>query len=228
MDSSASGFTIVELMLATAVFSLVLIGALAGFLRTGNLFYKGVTLTQTQASAKQVLDDVSNNISDSTGVGDLNNSGYTYYCIGDTRYTYTYQTVTEGSAVNYGNQARGGNFGVIKDQVTNCPTPCWNSCPSGTYTIDGGTELLAPNMRVSQFLVCKAPGTSNLWNINIAVVYNTNTSSSGLDPGSAPVSCPAGGGTPTYTAPSCQGGTSEQQFCAVSNLSTSVFAGLSP
>jgi prepilin-type N-terminal cleavage/methylation domain-containing protein len=53
------GFTIIELLIATTVFSVVLVGALAGFLEIGKLFYKGVSTTSTQSIANEVLQDVS-------------------------------------------------------------------------------------------------------------------------------------------------------------------------
>lgn len=219
-----SGFTIIELLLATAVFSLVLLGALAGFLRTGNLFYKGVSLTQTQATAKQIMDDVSANISNSSVVTAPNqdpSTGYAWYCIGNSRYTYTFNPVGQG-AINF---SSGGNYGLIKDTVTSCPIPCDTVCNSQESTIDNGTEMLGANMKLDQFLICSTNAASKLYTVNLTVVYDSTGNS---NPTSAPpTSCNPAPGTPAYTPPDCTGNTQQQQFCAVSNLTTSVYANLS-
>src|SRR5665213_1030907 len=123
------GFTIIELLIATAVFSLVLLGALSGFLQTGRLFYKGVSLTQTQATAKQILDDVSTNIMN-TGASKIASSpagsSYSYYCVGTVRYTYN-PTIPVQLAQTQTLSA-GGNFGLLRDNVNGCSAPC---APSG-------------------------------------------------------------------------------------------------
>src|SRR5438105_2859585 len=60
--SSSSGFTIVELLIATTVFSIVLIVFLATFLRISELFYKGVSLSNTQETARTVLQDITDDL----------------------------------------------------------------------------------------------------------------------------------------------------------------------
>ncbi|MGH7157117.1 MAG: PulJ/GspJ family protein, partial [Candidatus Saccharimonadales bacterium] len=120
------GFTIVELLIATSVFSLVLMGALAGFIHAGQIFYKGVSVTQTGADAKQVLDDVSNSINN-TGAGQIiaspSSSQYSYYCVGNVRYTYnslhTMIDLSVGQSYN-----PNGNYGILRDVVSGCAAPC--------------------------------------------------------------------------------------------------------
>ena len=201
------GFTIIELLLATSVFSLVLLGALAGFLQAGSLFYKGVSLTQTQAVAKQVMDDVSANVAATTSVQAPEGS-YHYYCIGNTRYTYNlYKPVTPPDS----NFQAGGGYGLLKDTVTGCPGPCDTSCGPSTATIHNATELLSSNMRLSQFDIAPAGPGSNLYNIKLTVAFGDSTTT--LQAGDT-------------ATPYCSGNTRTQQFCAVSTLSSSVYAGL--
>ena len=202
-----NGFTIIELLIATTIFSLVLLGALAGFLRAGNLFYKGVSLTQTQGVAKQVMDDVSANIANSSGVNIGSGNGYNYYCIGNTRYTYRLNVpYLTASPVDYSHT---GNFGLLRDTVSGCPVPCVTGCaaPLSFFT---STEMLGDNMRLAQFSVAATSG-SKLYTVNVAVAYGDN--------GSLNLSNPAN--------PTCNGSTETEQFCAVSVLSTSVYAGIS-
>jgi prepilin-type N-terminal cleavage/methylation domain-containing protein len=213
-----SGFTIIELLLATTIFSLVLLGALAGFLQTGSLFYKGVTLTQTQATAKQILDDVSTSISNSSGVQSPNLGGYNYYCIGNVRYTYI---LNNGALNNNPGSNPSQSYSLLKDTLPNssCPEPCTNSCGANELTINNATEMITDNMSLSQFLVCKSG--SNLYDVNLTVAYGDTGS---LTPPSGTPSCPSS--SDNYVPPTCVGTTHNQQFCAVSSLSTTVFSGL--
>jgi type II secretory pathway pseudopilin PulG len=217
-----SGFTIIELLLATSVFSLVLLGALAGFLRTGNLFYKGISLTQTQAVTKQVLDDVSSNITSSESVEAPNQDptqGYTYYCIGSSRYTYILNNEIGAQDSNYSSPSNGGNYGLLKDTLPNngCAQPC---APGGSCSapLTNPVEMLSPNMRLSEFLICSQGNSSSLYTVSITVAYGDSSSLS--FPNQSTPTC----ASPSFTAPSCQGSTQTQQFCAVTSLSTSVYA----
>jgi len=199
-----SGFTIVELMIATAVFSLVLLGVLSGFIHTGNLFYKGVSVTQTQNIAKQIVDDVSANIASSNGVSFRTTGDYNFYCIGNVRYTYIIAPADphRTNTTNWGPQSAPGNYGLMKGTFNsgNCPDPT-------VATLPKDTEMLGDNMRLSQFSI-NSVGT-NLYNIVLTLAYGANDSLQ--NPGSS--------------KPACVGGLQAQQFCAVTTLSTSVFAG---
>src|SRR3989304_3767728 len=61
-QKSQGGFTVSELMIATAVFSILLLLSLAGFLQIGQLFYKGTNITQTSDAANQVVKSLKNDI----------------------------------------------------------------------------------------------------------------------------------------------------------------------
>src|ERR1700685_4674914 len=129
------GFTIVELLLATSVFSLILLVALGSFLQIGRLFYKGVSLTSVQNVATQALNDMADNIQTASSVSALASSGgYNYFCIGNTRYTYTthlYNSLQVSNTANpsVSNQiyapGKTGTYGLIKDS-SGCGVPCQN------------------------------------------------------------------------------------------------------
>ena len=219
----AAGFTIVELLLATAVFSFVLLVALAAFLGVGHLFYKGVSLTSTQSIANQVINDMSNNMIGASSVTKPTSSGgYTYMCIGNSRYTYTSvsgKTVyaQDSGGINYNNGSSGGNYGLLKDQL-----PSNGSClapTAATLSSNGAVEMLTTNMRVANVYICGVNASTTLYNIDIVVAYGDN---SALTFGSAPASqC----GEPTYPKVSCQGNYSNQAFCSVVKQDTTAFVG---
>jgi prepilin-type N-terminal cleavage/methylation domain-containing protein len=57
-----TGFTLIELMIATTLFAVVLIVILASFLQIGKIFYKGVSLNSVHESVRTVVDEISDDI----------------------------------------------------------------------------------------------------------------------------------------------------------------------
>lgn len=55
---SQKGFTILELMIATSVFSVVLLLCTFGMMYIGRIYYKGITSSRTQAVARTISEDV--------------------------------------------------------------------------------------------------------------------------------------------------------------------------
>jgi prepilin-type N-terminal cleavage/methylation domain-containing protein len=108
------GFTIVELLFSTAIFSVILLLCLSALVQIGRMYFKGVTTAQTQQSARAVLDELSQAMQFSgakinrIGVpsstlaappelygpripisgGSVTQGAVGYFCIGTTRYTF--------------------------------------------------------------------------------------------------------------------------------------------
>ncbi|MEX1995563.1 MAG: prepilin-type N-terminal cleavage/methylation domain-containing protein [Candidatus Saccharimonadales bacterium] len=213
------GFTIAELLIATAIFSVILTGALVGFIQIGRMFYKGVSLTQTQDATKQVINSLRENIQLAASVSaSQTGGGYSYYCVGNHRYTYKLGQKVELS--DSPNHAATGNFGLLHDILPGssaCATPCAANCGDGAVAFNNPTELLGNKMRLGKFDIIqpdpsKTPG---LYNLDIAVVYGEDdilNYTNKNDPSTA------------Y----CSGSLTNQQFCAVNKLSTTVYRGLHP
>lgn len=238
---AGQGFTIVELMVASAVFATVLLVALTGFLQIGRLFYKGISATQTQDATRQVVNDISNNLKATPGTTVVSQNlatptqPYSYFCAG--AYRYTYGNYMNGGSqngkplqyissqnVNYDptstSSSNPPNMGLVKDRVGagSCPAPCASGstnsatkCPGttrvGIGSLGTATELLGNGMRIGQLTLTQVPST-NLYNLNVAVVFGDYTL---LDYSTTP--------------PTCTGGSRDQKFCAVDQLSTSIFEG---
>ena len=85
------GFTIVELLIATLVFSMVLLLIAEGVLRFNDAYYGGITQSNTQNTARSILENISQAIQFS-GEAVTNSSssvnGESYFCIGNDRYSY--------------------------------------------------------------------------------------------------------------------------------------------
>jgi prepilin-type N-terminal cleavage/methylation domain-containing protein len=60
--ADSGGFTILELMIATIVFSIVLLLVTTGIIQIGKTYYKGVTQSRTQETARSIIDEISRGI----------------------------------------------------------------------------------------------------------------------------------------------------------------------
>ncbi len=114
MKQQQRGFTIVELLFSTAIFSVILLLCLSALVQIGRMYVKGVTTAQTQQSAGAVLDELSQamqfsgakintiaiipgnggGVSERYGPtipisgGSVAQGALGYFCIGNTRYTF--------------------------------------------------------------------------------------------------------------------------------------------
>lgn len=215
--SKERGFTVVELLVASAVFSTVLLVALVGFLQIGKIFYKGVTISQTSQSAKSITEslkadiayasDLSNLTQPHSSAGTVSVSGgyFTrrFFCAGNVRYTYIL-----GSKVDTSNHNFSSRFGIVRDtlSVPGCPVP--------TFPIANATEMLGNKTRLSE-LVINQPASSanfnnlNLYNLGVRVTYGDDDVLQ----------------NPTSTSPTCQSGINSSTYCYIYNMQTTVVKG---
>jgi hypothetical protein len=212
------GFTVVELLIATAVFAMVLLIAQTSFVHIGNLFYRGISITNTQEVADHIFQDINGNFQNAGAIGGSQNSpagGYDYYCIGNTRYTYRINQQTDTSAVS--TRSPSGNYGILKDRLAGagnaCNAPCdppSGNCTSGiTVPFNNPVELLGDKMRVEQFSVAQSTTTSNLYNVAIVLAYGDSDNLTYSDPAD-------------FSTASCKA-EAQNTFCAVSRVNTAVY-----
>ncbi len=206
------GFTIVELMIATAVFSLVILVITAGVLHFTTEYYHGITSSTTQGIARDVVDDISQAIQFSGQVPVQSAAAQTgYLCAGGQEFIYNIgaEVKTDGSVQGLTEYTIGG-------------AAC-TATPSGT-----GTELLQPSMRLAQFLVQPISSGSSLYQVSIVIAMGDNDllCDSTLPPANQG-GCNRTAAAFTTTAQIYTAGTNlvckEQtgsQFCYVSDLST--------
>lgn len=216
-SKSPGGFTITELLIATAVFAVVLLVAQASFVQIGHLFYRGVSISQTQETADHIFQDINGNFQSAPSVnGSVNSpSGYDYYCIGNARYTYRVNHEVDLSAATT-DHSPSGNFGILKDSLPGagaaCATPCTgiggDTCPA---PFRNPVELLGNKMRVEVFSIPSPPSGSNLYNVSIVLAYGDDNTLTYHTPGD-------------LSTVACQGDASNN-FCAVSSINTAVYKG---
>src|SRR5688572_9314579 len=144
LSKASAGFTIIELMMATTVFTVVLMLCTLGLLEVGRSYYKGVTATRTQETARTVLEEVTEAIQFGGGavvmppVAAEGTSGF--YCVGSKRFSYMRdrQLIDAPSAINPAQQAR---HVLVVDDVGSC------SLATGAQALTGNNPPLTAGSR---------------------------------------------------------------------------------
>jgi prepilin-type N-terminal cleavage/methylation domain-containing protein len=208
------GFTIVEVLVATAVFSTILLISLTGFLQIGQLFYKGVTVTRTQESARQAMDSLAadirfaSSISQSTAQpagGSGGAASAQYFCTGSNRYTFI-----PGRQVNTSDYNMSDKFGLIKDELP-LNSACASPFGSAAVAFNNPVELLGNKMRVGNLAISQLtdPGLNKLYTINVKIAYGDDNI---LE-------------NPSTVNVSCNSTLKTSQYCYVADLKTTVRRG---
>lgn len=200
-SKNRAGFTIVELMIASAVFSVVLLVCASGLIQIGRVYYKGITSSQTQESARSIMDDISRAIQFSGGritqtlVPPTSWDSQDRFCIGGNKYSFQKgkQLVDSSPTSDQTRQAL-----VISEDA---------ACGSPNLTAAGSKEFLTVNQRVVNLKVEPVPGTLNLYRVNLVIAA-----------GDEELFIKDVNGYVTACKSSRLGG----QFCAISELNTTV------
>lgn len=204
-----AGFTIMELLVATTVFAVVLLVITSGILQITRVYYKGLTETNTQNVARNVIDTISQAIQFGGGAvaGTVSpvSPGNSYaFCVGNERFRYVLGTeLSDNPASSQTAHA------LVTDSTSGCSAGATASIKASAT----GTELLSPNMRLANLTVTNVPGTS-LYKIDVRVAYGDDDLL--YDP-----SAPANPTGYKSTDAQCRAQAGEQ-FCAVSELATTV------
>jgi prepilin-type N-terminal cleavage/methylation domain-containing protein len=227
LKSDSTGFTIIELMIATAVLSIIIVIVSVMMISIGNLFYKGVNQARIQDSVRTITDQVSqdlkyNNSFNASLPYMVSADGASYsiqaYCMGNTRYSY---------AVGYrlGMTGQSDPGSTTNDQISHVlwrddGTDTIDEVPSGTGAcipinltqqafsstqMKGGTELMAANSRLTDFVI--QPISAGVYNVSVAAAYGD------ADLLIAPLT--------GNQNPLCTGGSGDR-FCATAHLETTV------
>ena len=206
------GFTIIELMIAITVLSIILVMATAIMLNISNLFYKGLNQSRVQDDTRTIADDVAEHLQLGKSVQYLaatnplapTQGGFKVgvLCVDNTRYSFIL-----GNQINTAHHVLWRD--TLQDSKPCVPALLTVADPKGTNGGDWnqpGAELIAPNSRLSQFTLSSI---ASPYTINVSVVYGDDTV---LDPL-----------TKNLPTAHCAGGNENgDRFCAESSLSTTI------
>lgn len=228
------GFTIVELMIATAVLSTILVTVTIIMISIGSLYYKGVNQARVQDGTRSVVDEIAQALelsSQSPVQAAPAVNGTQAYCIGTTRYTYMV-------GVQIGQPPAGGGpvFQHIlwRDTIHSAGTcltaNLTNTDPSlgsdgGGANASDGTELMVPDSRLINFSINPL---SSPYTMKVGIAYGDDDllcspSVSIGGQSSCATSAPAMNtlGNFLHGDLHCKGDRG-QQFCSTSDINTTV------
>ncbi len=223
--SNQKAFTIVELMIATAILSIILVLVTAMMISIGNLYYKGTSQASLQDNIRNITDEMSQDLQLNgsaliTGAN-VNPALPRSYCIGTTRYTYIVGLQISSSP------GVGQSYHVLwRDNVPagTCPDIAQAVFDSTSLpTADPGTELIGPNSMLTGFTLTTG---ASPFTLTISEAYGPPTL---LCDTGTPGDCSAATTNSNHiwnpNAPVgeiiCKG-LSGTQFCATASLTTTV------
>ncbi|HEY5667864.1 MAG TPA: prepilin-type N-terminal cleavage/methylation domain-containing protein [Candidatus Saccharimonadales bacterium] len=202
--TDSKGFTLMELLIAMAVFATVLLVATAGILQFTRVYYKGVTENNTQDVARTVVDLIAQGIQFNGGAVTTTVAGPTAgnsyaFCVGNQQYSYT----TNYELNDNPNAAAHQSYHVM---VVNNVAGCTASTPAQNVRLSAvsGRELFSPNMRLARMQVTNV--SPNVYQVSVRVVYGDDDILT----------------NPLLDTASCKSIRLGSQFCAVSDITTVV------
>jgi len=192
------GFTIAELMIATLVFSVVLLLVTTGIIQIGRTYYKGINEANTQDTARTIMETVGQAVQFSGGtVGQTDPTEQAgvlkAFCVGNTQFSYRL-----GTQLVTASPGTGQSTSVLRENTV-------NNCNAASPPMSTGQELLSPKMRLSELVVMPAPG-GVAFTIRVKVVYGDSDLLN----------------NPTTSAAACKG-SNGSQFCSDADISTTVY-----
>lgn len=156
------GFTIIELMIATTIFSVILLLCSYVMVRIGNMYYKGITTSRTQGVVRTAMDMISQDIEFAdTDVITGSNGNLRSLCVGHHNYTYQINAKIDVDTAH-------ALF------VENRSTPCATGVgPSTSFNSSTDQELLGKNMRLGALTIQDADpvNPNKFFRVNIRVIY---------------------------------------------------------
>lgn len=214
------GFTLIELMIATTVFSVILLGSTTAVIQIGRMYYKGVVTSKTQEIARRTIDDIARTIQFNdaqifeplpvdymaTGISD-GTVTVRAVCIGTTRYSYVLNAQVDRQ--NDFNKHR-LRHALWQDTVDD-PSLCGNNMPdlSQEQPSPDGRELLGRFMRLQKLEVKHDEDPTAL---SVGIIYGDDDLL-----------------LPDATNPTnCRGAIQGAQWCSVSTLTTQVRQRINP
>lgn len=188
---SEKGFTIIELMISTIIFSLVLLAASAAIVEVGKKYYRGLTNARTQSVARSIAEEIGQSIQyTSQAIKVPNYPGPTgpattygpqvaigdpdtfYFCVGSKRYTFAIDRMLKSDADPVSEKEK-KHVMWVDEPTAGCAYASTEELadlnednPSGSSAING-RELLNENMRIYNLAIeSKANG---LWSVVIRI-----------------------------------------------------------
>jgi prepilin-type N-terminal cleavage/methylation domain-containing protein len=205
------GFTILELLVATSVFTIVLLVVAVGAVSFTNSYYKGIASSKTQAADRNIIASLAQSIQFGKSLVPVSSGSVAGFCIDNTLYAYVVgQQVTDSAPQVAKHQAY---HGLVQSIGGSCSAgipaniAAALGAPGSINLPAGARELLGQRMRISALTISQV---GSLYTVHARVMY-----------GDDDLFIPVIGAVPSWSQELCAG-KSGSQFCAVSDLTTTV------
>lgn len=215
------GFTLLELMIATIVFSVILLASTTIVLQISRMYYKGVVTNRTQETTRRITDEIAQQIQFGGGeiITSPPNASRAFvdgaltvqaFCIGNQRYSYAVNAkVTSSTPAGTYNPSAGHQLqhGLWRDTIASggACTPLDLSQPTPPGSSADGQELLGQNMRLSDKFSLACLGSRGVCNLTVSVLYGDDDL------------------LVTWPNPTRCGNVTGSQWCAASTINTQIF-----
>lgn len=203
LSRNQKGFTIIELMIATAVLSTMLVMVTVLMVNIGSLYYKGINQSRVQDDVRSISNDIIANtkLSDKTPTGPVSVpgvAGESAYCIGTVRYFYILGVQIGNPPVGGGNVAYQVLWRDNNPVPGSCPTQIDPTNPSSPQVSlnspslarddarNQGKEMITSNSRLTEFSMVTT-SDSLPTAVNVGVAYGDNDLL--CNPAAVPGSC---------------------------------------
>ena len=168
------GFTIIELMIATAIFAVIMLITTTAILGISKTYIQGLVDSQNQNTTRRIVSEISQDIQyNSPGtinIQNIHNINYKnpngWFCIGQDVYIVNLDHEITNSS---------GDYGLIRYSSSSCPKSqpeITSGLPlSGTYNKGSVEELLTTDQQLSQFAIDENNG---YYTITATVAYGND------------------------------------------------------
>ena len=202
LKGNNNAFTIIELLIATTVSSVIILGASMMIIQITRMYYKSIIMSNTQTSARDLMESITRPIQYEgaaiTGPNEITpGSGKYKLCIGNVRFTYQINK-QQGTDINHA---------VWKDKGL-CSAADINL---DSTTLINGQDVLSKNMRLLSLVVTQVTGAQGLYRVEAKVAYGDDDLFDDPD-------------HPTV----CKGNIAGGQWCSIVSYKTMIFKRLSP
>ena len=202
-----AGFTIIELMIAISILSIILLITTVVLMNVGALYAKGVNIDTVQNDNRNIIQNIATSIQYSgvqmtgSSTTQFNSIPMSAVCFGDVRFSYVVGFYNTPHTLWKDVMDGQGSCEPLNLDASN---PSCSGVQGCLASVAGsGSELVGPHMHLTIMNIQQEPFSNSLYNIQVGLVYGSKdlfvTNKNG-----------------DYVCKTSSG----QQFCATSTLST--------
>ena len=163
------GLTLLETMVAIAVFGFLIVLCIGLFIFLGQIYYRGIYENRAQEVARTIADSVTEAIRTSGAEvesGYAPRNGWYAYCVGGIQYSYklNVQLVAEAAGANQSEEVFIASRGCNDPAVSDAADP-----GTGTLASADKTELLSDRMRLLDFTIGRVGDNQDFYKVRIKI-----------------------------------------------------------